>query len=317
MKDVDITVVGYPSIDRIIKTETHPCFCKTSAITNQDNNTPYFGGCSVNVAYLASELNLKVALDMNVGRDFESTGYKSFLQKKNIVLDAVDIVNEDVTSCTYLITNPAGEHMTLFYPGAMDCKYNIRLNEDIIKRSKYGIITVGNPQYNMNFAKLCKIHKVPMVLGMKWDTKSFPLEIVKEIIDGSEIMIMNQSERVEMERALNIKDITEQFKNSVTKIIIVTKGCSGSEIYEYKNNYIKKYFIPIAKPKRVVDTAGVGDAYLAGFMAAYIKGKSVDKCGRLGATLSSFIIEKMGCLTNIPTKEELENRYKENYKEEF
>ncbi|WP_027624253.1 PfkB family carbohydrate kinase [Clostridium lundense] len=317
MKDIDFTAVGYPSIDRIIKTATCPCFCKTSIITNADNNTPYFGGCNVNVAYLGSAFNLKTALAMNVGKDFESSGFKSFLEDEEVVLDCVNEIKEDVTSCTYLITNPDGEHITLFYQGAMDTKYQVNLNEDTIKRSKYGIITVGNPKHNIEFANLCKKHNVPMVLGMKCDFKSFTVEIIDQIIKGCEILVMNESEKLELEKALNMKDITEAFKNNVTKIIIVTKGASGSEIYQYKNGEVKKYIIPVAKPKAVVDTAGVGDAYLSGFMVAYINGKDIEQCGRLGAVLSSFIIEKMGCLTNVPSEEELMKRYKDNYKEEF
>lgn len=317
MKDIDFTAVGYPSIDRIIKTATCPCFCQTSIVTNADNNTPYFGGCNVNVAYLGSAFNLNTALAMNVGADFESSGFKGFLEDKKVILDCVNIIEQDVTSCTYLITNPDGEHITLFYQGAMDTKYEVNLNEDIIKRSKYGVITVGNPKHNIQFAKLCRKHNVPMVLGMKCDFKSFTVEIIDEIIKGCEILVMNESEKIELQKALNMTDITETFKNNVTKIIIVTKGCSGSEIYEYRDGQVKKYAIPIAKPEAVVDTAGVGDAYLAGFMIGYIDGKNIEKCGKLGATLSSFIIEKMGCLTNVPTREELMKRYRDNYKEEF
>lgn len=317
MKNIDIITAGYPSVDRIIKTSTCPCFCQTSIVTNADNNYPYFGGCNVNIAYLASCMGLKTAIAMQVGNDFESLGFKEFLEKVNVDLSGVNIIQEDTTSSSYLITNPEGEHITLFYPGAMDQKYSFKIDEELIKNSKYGIITVGNPKYNIEFSRLCRKHKVPMILGMKCDFKSFTVEILKDIISGCEILVMNESERKELEKAFKLGDIKEFFNNGITKIIIITKGSNGSEVHHFQNRSTSCYQIPIARPDMVTDTAGVGDAYLAGFMAGYINGKNIEKCGRMGSVLSSFIIEKMGCMTNMPSMNELNSRYKSNYGEEL
>lgn len=317
MKDIDFVAIGYPSIDKIIKLETTPCICKTSIVTNKDNNTPYFGGCNVNISYLGSSLGLSTAVVMKVGEDFESSGFEGFLKDKNVILDGVLKIKDDVTSCSYLVMNKEGEHITLFYPGAMDDKYPSIIDEDIIKRSKYGIITVGSPEYNKLFASLCKKHGVKMVLGMKSDFSSFTKEVLEEIISGCEILVMNDSEKEELKKVLKLQHIEDTFKNNVTKIIIVTKGKDGSEIITNINNNIENYLIKVAKPDKVVDTTGVGDAYIAGFMTAYINGKSILKCGRMGSVISSFIIEKMGCLSNIPTLEQAKARYAINYEEEF
>lgn len=316
MKNIDFTAVGYPSIDRIIKIDRDVCAGQTSIVINKDNFMQHYGGCNVNIAYLASRFGLKTGLMMNVGNDFESSGFKEFLLDGNVMLDGIKEINADITSCSYLIENPEGEHITLFYPGAMHTKYSVMLNEDVIKRSKYGVITVGNPEYNLEFAKLCKKNNVPMVFGMKCDFNSLNKNVLSELISGCEILVMNQGERKEIERIYHLDDITDILKNIITKIIIVTKGSDGSRIY-FKQKGIRHVDIPVAKPKKVVDTAGVGDAYLAGFLLGYSQGKTVEQCGRIGAVLSSFIIEKTGCLTNVPTIKELKERYRTNFEEDI
>lgn len=317
IKDIDLTAAGYPSIDRIIKVMSTPCVGKTSVIMNGDSNIPFFGGCNVNVAYTASAMGLKCALAMRVGMDFDSSGFKAFLEQRNINLEAVERIEEDHTSCSYLVMDRNGEHITLFYPGAMDVKYSGAVNEDVVMRSRYGMITVGNPAYNLEFARVCKRHKVPMVFGMKCDFKAFTDQVLEEIIQGCEILVMNEGEKAALERVLRLQDITQTFDNGVTRIIIVTKGREGSCIMQYNNGNIQTCHIPIARSRKTVDTTGVGDAYLAGFMSGYLRGKPVEKCGRMGSVLSSFVVEEMGCLSNIPTMEEACARYEENYGEEF
>lgn len=317
MKDIDFIACGYPSIDRIIKLDSNPCICKTSTIMNDDNSVPYYGGCNVNIAYVGSKFGLNASLMMKVGRDFASSGYKGFLENGGVDLSGIEIVNEANTSSSYLVINPSGEHVTMFYPGAMDTKYKGSLNEDAVKRAKFGVITVGNPEYNIEFANLCKKNNVPLVFGMKCDFRAFTKEILNELMKSSEIVVMNEGEKAEIERIFNLESITELFKDSITKIIIVTKGSEGSEINYLENEEVKLISVPVAVPDRIVDTTGVGDAYLAGFLIGYVKGKNIEKCGRLGSVISSFVIEKMGCLTNIPNEADVLERYRVNYGEEF
>jgi fructokinase len=49
-----------------------------------------------------------------------------------------------------------------------------------------------------------------------------------------------------------------------------------------------------AETTKLVDTTGAGDAYAAGFMAAYAKGLSLDLCGRTGSAAAAEIISHYG-----------------------
>jgi sugar/nucleoside kinase (ribokinase family) len=49
-----------------------------------------------------------------------------------------------------------------------------------------------------------------------------------------------------------------------------------------------------AEPARVVDTTGAGDAYAAGFLAAYAQRRDLAACGRLGSLAAAAVLEQFG-----------------------
>ncbi len=316
-KDIEFIASGYPSIDYIVQLRDTPQLGRTSIIQNKEHQNPFFGGCNVNIAYLCSVMGHRTRLSMRVGNDFISSGFKSFLEEGGINTSNLQCIEEDVTSTSQLIMNEEGNHITLFYPGAMNEKYPVGINEDLIKQSRYGVITVGDPQYNLRFAECCIKHEVPLVFGMKCDFEAFTPEHLMTIMQHSELIFMNESEQAVLEECLPIESVLDFILDGITKCIIVTLGSKGSKIFYKTGNSILEEVIPVAKPKWITDTTGVGDAYIAGFLHGYINDKSIRQCGQSGSVMASFIIEEHGCLTNKPSRAEFYSRYKENYQEEL
>lgn len=312
-KDIDVIAVGYPSLDRIIKIEEIPELFKTTNIINQSNSKVYYGGCSVNIAYTASKLGVKSALMMRVGRDFEESGYQNFLEKGKVNLEGVEKIEEDTTSNSYLIENTEGNHITLFYPGAMGSQYSVLMDETMIQRAKYGVITVGNLEYNLEFARLCNLNNVPIIFGMKCDFNVFHKDNLEKLLAQSAIIFMNKGEEIEIKRVLKLKDISQLLDGQYCKAIVITRGKNGSKVIFRHEDEVVVEQIKIVKPKKVVDTAGVGDSYMAGFIYGLEKGYTYKECAQFGATVASFIIEEIGCLSRVPIEEELVSRYRKHF----
>jgi ribokinase len=62
-----------------------------------------------------------------------------------------------------------------------------------------------------------------------------------------------------------------------------------------------------------VDPTGAGDAYKAGFLVAFTKGCAPKICCQVGSITASFVVEKVGCQTNLPTWEMMKERYSKYY----
>ena len=310
MKKYDVITSGYVSMDHMLKIRTPAAVGFTSLIENKTNSKIYYGGCSVNIAYALCRLGMKSMPILRVGDDYEEIGFKDFLVNGQVPTDGITRVQNETTSVCYLIQDNNGEHITIFYPGAMDEKYTHPLDDEIFAQSGLGVITVAARSDNEEFFKKCRQHEVPVVFGMKADFDAFPEPFLKELLLYSKIIFTNETERQTIERLFDLHDITDLFALGRTEIIVTTYGKKGSTYYcRQQDNTVDTACIPICDCTEVVDATGSGDSYIAGFLYGYHQKMSIADCCRMGSTLSSFTIEKEGCCTNVPSEEDLMKRF--------
>lgn len=302
---IDVLTSGYVSMDHIIKIDSPAKVGFTSLVTNKSNAQIFYGGCSVNIAYALSKLGMTSLPVLRVGGDYESNGFKKFLEDGNVPLDGITELPEEATSVCYLIQDTNNDHITIFYPGAMDGKYAGEMKDELFEDTKLGVITVAPREDNREFFNKCKKHNVPVVFGMKDDFDAFPEEFLKELLTESKIIFTNEVERAIIEEIYQFSDITELFEIGKVDIIVTTLGKDGSLCYVRTENGIEQKRIGICEVENVVDATGSGDAYMAGFMYGYLHGYEPEECCKLGSCLSYFVLQKEGCCTNMPTEQQL------------
>lgn len=306
MKKYDVITSGYVSMDRMIKvcSEVKPGF--TSIIRNADNTKIYYGGCSTNIACALAKLNKKALPIIRVGADYKETGFCDFLQSSGVCTEGVTMVKEDMTSNCYLIENLAdNQHVTIFYPGAMDGKYAREMDDEFFQNARLGVITVGSKEDNAEFFRKCKKYGLPLVFGMKADFDAFPEAFLKELLYYSDIIFTNEVERKTIEQCFGLECITRLLHEGNAKLIVTTLGKDGSLVYRLKDGHVQECRVGILPAEKIVDSTGTGDAYIAGFLYGYLNGMSDSEACMCGSIVSSYVIRQMGCVSNLPTEAQL------------
>lgn len=92
-------------------------------------------------------------------------------------------------------------------------------------------------------------------------------------------------------------------------IIVVTEGVKGSFIYQQHHNFAG----PVL-PADPVDSTGAGDAFMAGFIAEWVRGERAERCALVGAAWGAAAVECEGALP--PRWEEVTRRLA-RYGEEY
>lgn len=314
---LDIVASGYPSLDRIIKISSPPRSGITSLITNHDNGELYYGGCNVNICCLCAKMGIKAAPVMNVGYDYESSGFQSFLMQSSVDCRGISMISDARTSCSYIIEEPSGSHITLFYPGAMHPIYAGFADETLVSEASWAVITVGETAYNLDFLHKCQRHSIPVVLGMKCDFDAFSKSALKELIEASSIVFMNNHEADQIMRIFAMEHISDLLWFKTPYCLVITKGKKGCEIMQKHGDKIFCESIESVEPERLEDSTGAGDACIAGFLFGLIRGLEYDDCARIGSVLASFILEVTGTLNNAPTVDQINQRALQYYSKEL
>lgn len=304
----DVLTSGYVSMDRIIRIATPARIGYTSLVTNADNTKIQYGGCSVNIAAALCRLGRRAMPVLRVGEDWEEIGFKHFLEEAGVPLEATTVLPEEATSTCYLLQDNNNDHITIYYPGSMDKKYAAPIPAEYFKDAGYGVVTVASEPDNRYFVERCKEAGVPIVFGMKDDFDAFPEPFLRELLQESKIIFTNEVERAIIEDLFGCETIETLFDIGKVEILVTTLGKEGSICYERTENGVRQHRIGICKVENVVDATGSGDAYISGFLYGYLQGRDVETCCKLGTALASFVIQAVGCCTNIPPAEELEKK---------
>jgi adenosine kinase len=284
-----------------------------STVTAKDR-VQMFGGTAGNIAYNLGLLNIAHAHIFGyVGKDFASLGYEDHIKKFQNIELGVDVHPELFTASCYIVNDIKANQMIIFHGGALENNKNIDLKSKIKnpKEYFYAINSTQSVDAMINFADQLAELKIPMIFDPGQVTPLFPKESLLSVLKKTEILIGNSHEI----KQIYIKtDRSETQILALVKAIIITKGQDGSELlYKDGSGKIYKVDIPIVKPDKVSDTTGAGDGYRAGILSGLILNLTLlDSC-RLGAVISSFVIETAGPQTQNYTIQDVRKRFLSAY----
>lgn len=309
MKRFEYILSGYSGINRILRVQSLPRLGVTELVQNADHARACIGGNAMNIACGLAALGLRVLPVLRGGYDYKECGLEAALEEAGVCREALTLVERDSTSCCYLVEDAKNDHLTLFYPGAMDGRHAPEsIPREWFEASKAAVLAVGSRQDNELFLNRVNEVGLPLIFGMRADFDAFPKELLRRILTAARLIFMNEEECRLLLELYELGDITELFGWGNAELIVETLGARGSLLYEKTAGGCKKTEIPVMPGDTVVDATGAGDAYMAGFLYGMSLGKAPATCALCGSTAASFVVERTGCLTNVPDEAALLRR---------
>lgn len=303
MTDNYLGVFGHVVVDRIFSVPSLPRLNASTATTGVE---VMYGGTGANIAMIASHLGVKTALASFIGEDFPEE-YSWILKNANIDLLDLRMVEGLPTPQAWIFVDPGQNQMTVIQQGPMEDAAKFELQKHTIESSRIVHIGTGRPEYYKRVVDLAsslgkKISFDPaQELSYVYSPDSF-----RKIIEHADMFFANESEIATAMSYLELKE--EEDLLQFVDVLVLTLGERGSRITTIDD----KILIPAIKSDVVEDITGAGDAYRAGFYAGLQRKLDLERCGLAGAAAASFIIEKKGPQTNMPTWEQVEERIDES-----
>lgn len=293
-----LSVYGHVTVDQIISIKEFPDINESVDVLFKNTT---LGGTGTNIAVTASSLGVPTALCSFVGEDFP-TNYENFIKDSGVIMDDFKKVSDCETSQAIVLNNSKHQQKVIFYQGPQGCASKFGKSvQDSATKSSYVHFCTGEPKYYIDIMKDLDSNDLKIAIDpaqeiyKMWDSDS-----ISRALDYSDYLFCNEYESKVIEKYLGISDVMLIDK----PLVVRTEGEKGS-VAKINGSIVK---IPAIKGNDIKDATGAGDAYRAGYYAGLYNKYSVHDSLILAASVSSFVIENVGALTNIPSWDQVLER---------
>jgi adenosine kinase len=264
------------------------------------------GGVGANIAYSLALLGEEPLLVGSVGPD----GLLYMEKLAHLGVNIAHVFESKLPTATFnVITDSDQNQVGGFYPGAMFDSGSLSLAawKD---QSPIVVVSPHDPKAMRRQVQECKDWGLRLCYDIGQQVSNLSGNEMAEGVEAAEILILNDYEMSVLSQKTG-KDIGD-IKTTVP-IVITTLGKNGS-IIEGKS-VPEPIKVGVAKPTKVADPTGAGDAFRSGFLYGLARGWPLNACAQLGAVCGTYAIETVGTQSHSFTVDEVTARYKANFNE--
>lgn len=266
-----------------------------------------FGGTAGNISYTLRLLGIPADIISSAGNDFQP--YRAWLLRHRIGVQGVTMMRNSKTASFHVITDRDDNQIGAFNPGsiALETAPGASLVRKLTQRSDYAIIAPGSISAMNALAVRYRACGMPFLFDPGQNVTNIPKSTLRKIMSSASGFISNDYEYALVQRRLSL---STHYLIQMVPYTIITLGSKGSKVYvDARWHNIKP-----AKPQRIVDPTGAGDAYRSGLLAGLACGLPVPVACTLGSVASVYTVEKHGTQTHRFTHEQFSRRYYSTYK---
>lgn len=255
------------------------------------------GGAPMNVAYHLQKLGMHTALVSRVGKDKQGEALKELLDKNNLTTSFVQIDADHPTGLVNAVVQANNEvSYDIVYPVAWDFISWEEVLTILVKQAPffvYGTLAARSEAARQTLWRLRERAQIK-VMDVNLRTPYFSQELVEDLVNGADIVKLNEHELVLMTSWYsNLKKEEDQVRalqdHFLIPTVIVTKGghgamvCREGQVLSHPGYTVK-----------VADTIGSGDAFLAAFLYKVWKGVDTEETLQFANGLGALIASKQG-----------------------
>ena len=269
------------------------------------------GGSAANSTVTASKLGLTSGIIGKVGFDEYGWSVIQSLRKQKVNLDHAFVDFQNPTGVSLITVNRKGIPQFVQMIGASEpiCPEEIR--QGYIENARHLHMTGLNLEALVKVAEIAKNSNLTVSFDPGRKKSELGYKTLMPALKNVDVLFVNRKEA----RALLAVDVNEPIMNVMEKLrnkigkdkTYIIKG-GKEDVLAYSST--TKVSVSTFKVK-VIDTVGAGDAFNAGFLTAFLEGKSLQDTVTYGVGCSAIKCTREGAQSS-PSRLELEKFLEEN-----
>ncbi len=303
MRKLDVVVAGLAVVDVLGRPVHFKRLPRPGGLQLLDTIALSTGGNVSNVGIDLAKMGFRVAGVTKVGDDVFGRFIRQEYARHGIDTAGLVVDAKRQTSATIVGVGPDGERTFLHTRGCLqafsagDILKNIRL----IQRARllaYGYLGLL-PEMERELPRLFRTIKKKTSAGILLDTGGNPRRnprLLRSILPSVDFVIPSYEEAVVLTGKRDIPGIVRTLREAgAASVIGVKLGARGCFIATPE----AARHIPPARVREVVDATGAGDAFVAGFLAATIRGLNPFAAAEFGNRVAASAVTAVGASTAI------------------
>jgi ribokinase len=269
------------------------------------------GGSAANVAVNSTKLGLKTGMIGKVGFDEYGWFVVQNFRNYGVNTDHILVDFKNPTGVSLIIVNGKGVPEFIQMIGASDPILPKEIQAEYIQRTRHLHMSGTNLEALIHASTIAKNSGVPVSFDSGRKKSELGFKRLKPVLKNVDTLIINRHEAkvmLSLEGNAKTSDVAKVMKKKIGKDkTYVIKGGKENILVCSPNGDLVVPSFKVA----VKDTIGAGDAFDAGFLAAFLRGKSLKDAVVYGAACGSLKCTKEGA-QSAPDKSTLETFLKEN-----
>ena len=279
MKTIDILAVGELNVDLLLNRIAG--FPEVGKEIFAQDMTLTLGSSTAIFAANAATLGPRVAFVGMIGRDSFGDLVRSSLRQRGVDVSHLIEAEGAATGLTAIL-NYDNDRANVTYPGAMSLMGVKDLDPAVIEQAKHVHVSSVflQEQLHKDLADIVRLVKrcgATLSMDVQFDpAESWNFDCAA-ILPYVDVFMPNEQEIM----AITGKDSVDEAVDAILSyahVIVVKMGTKGSLLVTSAGRKL----LPATLNKNVVDAIGAGDSYDAGFVSAFVSGKSLEECQRIG-----------------------------------
>lgn len=324
-KDIDVITVGRSSID-LYGAEFGVDLSDVSLFRNS------VGGSPTNIAIGASRLGLRAALLTRVGVDQMGTTILQTLEREGVDVSAIQRDAERLTALVLLAVKDRTNAPHIFYrhecadmalsEADVDPALVARAKSIVVTGTHFSTETVANASWKA--IRLAKENGAKVIFDIDFRPSLWGLaahadgaersalaprvsEAFSAVINAADVVVGTEEEIC---AACNLSDVEaalHQIRSEAAVLIVCKRGAYGCDIFP--GGATGKLEAPLQGTRfnvDVVNSVGAGDAFMAGFLRAYLKGEDLQSCATFANACGAIAVTRLLCSQDYATWPELQ-----------
>jgi len=241
------------------------------------------GGSAANTAVVLAGLDCEPVLLGSVGDDEYARRVKRELAGRGVDCSYLRTVRDGETTVKYLIVDEAGQVMVLANDGANEAFTAADLPEETLAAADHLHLTSQRPETALALTETAVEAGVSVSLdpGRRLDRREFD-----PVLERADVVFLNARE------ATTARE--EGVLRESDRLTVVKQGSDGATVH-YEGNTATEPGFDVDP----VDTAGAGDAFAAGFIAARLDGADNEEALAVANACGALAVRSVGARTAI------------------